>query len=98
MHELTATIRNGQGIHCRPSAVIMKEAQKYGGTIRVLGENGECDCSSVIELLSLGLEKGAQIRIQCEGEDEESFCKKLVALFETEFDFPPRDKNAPPCV
>ncbi len=43
MIELPATIRNEQGIHCRPSAVIIKAVKNYDGEIRVISEEGECD-------------------------------------------------------
>ncbi len=91
MIEMQATIRNAQGIHCRPSAVIMKETQKYDGEVRVLSDKADCDLRSVMGLLALGLERGEVITIRVDGNGEEEMCKRLVALFETEFDFPPRD-------
>lgn len=91
MVEKTATIKNANGIHCRPSAVIIKEAQDYAGDITVLAESGEADLRSVISLLCLGLSEGAAIKIQVSGPDEEAVCTHLVELFETHFDFPPRD-------
>ena len=45
----TATIQNGHGIHCRPSTVIIKAMSNYDGTIRVVGEQGETGCRSVME-------------------------------------------------
>jgi len=31
-----------------------------------------------------------------EGPDEKAMCRKLVKLFETHFDFPPREDGEPP--
>ena len=96
MVELPAIVCNSAGIHCRPSAVIIKEAMSYPGAIHVLANSRESDLRSVMSLLALGLQQGAGLTIQVSGPDEEKFCRKLVALFETHFDFPPRGENEPP--
>jgi len=90
MVEAQAVIRNEAGIHCRPSAVIIKEASSYDGHIQVSAPSGKCDLTSTLELIMLGLEKGTKITIQVEGPDEKEFCRRLVELFETRFDFPPQ--------
>lgn len=98
MIEMTATVQNAQGIHCRPSAVIMKEAASYAGTIGITGNSRTCNLRSVMELLALGLHQGSTVTIQVSGPDEEAFCRRLVELFETHFDFPPREPGEPPPV
>lgn len=85
----TATIQNHAGIHCRPSAVIIKEAAAYAGTITVTSKYGTCDLRSVLDLISLGLDFGAEVSITCDGPDEEQYCERLVTLFEKRYDFPP---------
>lgn len=88
--ERTAVIRNEAGIHCRPSACIVKAALSYPGEITVIAPSGSCDPRSIIALISLGLEKGTEITIRVDGPDEEEQCLRLVELFETHYDFPPR--------
>lgn len=88
MIEKQATIRNGQGIHCRPSAKIVTEASRWSCEIRVISEAGDADLHSLLALVSLGLQAGSVIRIRVTGVDEEAACDRFVALFETEFDFP----------
>ena len=90
MIEQVATIRNEAGIHCRPSSVIVKTAVGYSGTIRIQTEAGVADCRSIMGLLCLAMEKGTQIVISVSGHDEERMSRKLVELFETEFDFSPQ--------
>ncbi|MCF7847799.1 MAG: HPr family phosphocarrier protein [Kiritimatiellales bacterium] len=90
MFESKAVIRNEAGIHCRPSAILISEASHYPGRILVSAKSGACDLTSTLEIIMLGLEQGAEITIQVEGPDEETFCRKLVDLFETHFDFPPQ--------
>ena len=84
-----ATIANSQGIHCRPSAVIVKEFMGYPGTIRISNGKGSCDVSSVMQLLSLELHLGSKVKIEVEGENEVAVADRLVELFQTHFDFPP---------
>lgn len=93
MIERAAIIRNGQGIHCRPSAKIVTEASRHACRIRVLADAGEADLHSLLALVSLGLQEGTLIRIQVTGGDEEAVCAKMVELFETQFDFPPMTED-----
>ena len=88
MFETTATIRNEAGIHCRPSAILIKEGMAYAGKILITAESGTCTLTSALECIMLGLEKGAKVTIQVTGPNEEEFGKKLAELFETHFDFP----------
>lgn len=90
MYRTKATIQNEAGIHCRPSAVLVKEACTYPGTIMVSADSGRCDLKSALELIMLGLEQGAEVTIEVSGPEEEQYAKKLADLFETHFDFPPR--------
>ena len=88
MVEMQATVQNMQGIHCRPSAVIVKYVADYEGNILVRGKRGETALRSILELMTLELYPGSELAIQVSGQDEESFCEDIVALFETHFDFP----------
>lgn len=88
MTEASATVRNEQGIHCRPSAQIIKETEGYEGVVKVSNESGDCDLRSVMDLLMLALGKGSVVRIEVDGPGEVEFCRKLVDLFEYHFDFP----------
>jgi phosphotransferase system HPr (HPr) family protein len=94
MIEAQATIKNEMGIHCRPSAVILKKAADYPGDLRVIAPSGECALNSVMGLMALGLEQGTVVTIRVDGPDEEDTCRMLVELFETHFDFPPREDGS----
>jgi phosphocarrier protein len=87
MVERHATVRNTHGIHCRPSALILRQVQTYAGRIHVQGDSGETDLRSVIGLLGLGLCEGHCVDIQVTGPDEERLADELLELFEREFDF-----------
>lgn len=91
MVERVATIQNAQGIHCRPSAVIVQYGTSYAGQIEVVTERGRTALRSIMELMTLELYPGVEVNIKVTGPDEEAVADKLVSLFETHFDFPPRE-------
>jgi len=93
MTRLEATIQNENGIHCRPTAVIIKAIGDYPGRIDIINENGRSDPRSMLGLMSLCLTKGNHIAIEVEGPDEHTLAAKLKELFETHFDFPPRESG-----
>lgn len=90
MVEATAIIRNSAGIHCRPSAAIVKALQSYDGHLEVSTSNGSGDPRSIMGLLALCLEPGTKVRVRVEGPDESATASKLVELLETHYDFPHR--------
>ena len=89
MQTRQAIIANSQGIHCRPSALIVKEFQGYPGKIRITNGNGACDVSSVMQLLSLEMHQGSKVKVEVMGENEGATADRLVELLQTHFDFPP---------
>ena len=95
MAERSATIKNEQGIHCRPSAVIVKAVQGYAGEIAVTSESGVCNPKSIMALLAMGLPLGAKVTVSVTGPDEEAICKQVADLFETHFDFPEETASEP---
>jgi phosphotransferase system HPr (HPr) family protein len=90
MVEAVAVIKNEAGIHCRPSAILVKEGSSYAGKITITAPTGSCDLTSALECIMLGMEQGTEITVQVSGPDEEAYAKKLVELLETHFDFPPQ--------
>ena len=94
MVETTAAIRNRDGIHCRPSTVIIKAVEAYDGEVLVSNGSGEADLRSIFGLMALGLLPGDRVTIRVEGPDEAGQAARLKELFETHFDFPPRAKAA----
>lgn len=93
MVEIKAIIQNAAGIHCRPTAEIIKAVLPYDGTVTVDAKSGSCQIGSALELLMLGLEQGTEITLQIEGPDEKVAADQFKRLFETNFDFP----DAVPC-
>lgn len=90
MVELAATIRNAHGIHCRPSAAIVKALTGYTGDVQVSTDGGSCDPRSIMGLLALCLHEGTPVTVRVEGPEEEAVARRVVELLEMHYDFPPR--------
>ncbi len=91
---MAATVRNGAGIHCRPSTLIVGRMRDYGGSLCVTHGADESNLRSVMGLMALELAQGERVSIRVTGDDETDMCCALVALFETRFDFSPRGDTA----
>lgn len=55
------------GLHSRPSAKVAQAARKYDADILLIGEEGEVDAKSMLEILSLALKLNDKIRILAKG-------------------------------
>jgi phosphotransferase system HPr (HPr) family protein len=91
MVEMSATVRNRDGIHCRPAALIAQLGQSYMGRAIARTPEREANLRSVMEILALGLLPGEAVTIEVEGPDEQGICAEFVRLFESEFNFRPGD-------
>lgn len=89
-----ATIRNAHGIHCRPSALIVKACAAFSSELQVHAAAGEANPKSIIALIALGMAEGDPVTVTADGPDEQAACARLVELLETHFDFPPRAPGA----
>lgn len=93
MFTRTATVKNAMGIHCRPSAVIVKELRDCPCDVTFTANGGECDPKSILGLLAMGLAPGDEVSIRVSGEDESRWGLLAVDLIERVYDFPPRDEE-----
>lgn len=88
MVERSVVIRNPHGIHCRPSALIIKAIAGHQGEIEVTTESGSTNLRSMIGLIGLGLAAGTVANVRVSGDDEEQLLETVVDLLEREYDFP----------
>lgn len=84
-----ATVQNGYGIHCRPSALISRAAAEFTAvTVTVVsGEGEQADPSNVLQLISLGLHQGDIVTIEVAGEAEQEILNEMIRMFEHHYDF-----------
>lgn len=79
-------IQNASGFHVRPAQLFMEKANQFQSKITVKTEEGtEADAKSILGLMTLGLVKGKEIKIEADGEDEKEAVDTLIELVESKF-------------
>ena len=73
-------INNEVGLHARPAAVLVQKASKFRSKITIEKDGEKANAKSILNVLSLGVEKGMKITIKVEGEDETKAMQALEAL------------------
>ena len=76
------TLKNEEGLHARPATEIVKSASKYSCDIKLEVGGTEYNAKSVIHIMSAGIKNNTQIKIICDGVDEEQALADIVELFE----------------
>jgi phosphocarrier protein HPr len=78
-------IQNKVGLHARPAAILAQTASKFKSNIFVEKDGKKVLAKSVLGVLSLGVEKGATVSVEIEGEDKEEAMKALGELITNRF-------------
>lgn len=86
MKSKTVILRNKLGLHLRPASRIVKISGKYRSTKVELARDGESvNAKSILGIMTLVAESGAEVEIQCDGPDEEACLDELVDLVNNKF-------------
>ena len=90
MAERIATIASRVGMHARPAAVFTEAARGTGLGITIAPQNRPADeavdASSILGLMSLGIQHGDQVVLRAEGPDSDAALDALVRILETDHD------------
>ena len=85
MVEQTVTIQNRLGLHARACSVFVKEAARFASHI-VVGRDGlEVNGKSILGVMMLAAERGAEILLRAEGSDEADALAALVKVVNDKF-------------
>ena len=76
------TLKNEEGLHARPATEIAKNASQYSCDIKLDVNGKEYNAKSVLNIMSAGIKNNTQIKIICDGVDEEKALAEIVELFE----------------
>jgi phosphocarrier protein HPr len=85
MIERTVTIANKNGLHARPAAEIVKTAAKYQADITLVRDDLEVNGKSIMGVMMLAAEYGAEVVLRAEGPDAEAAVGALSQLIENKF-------------
>ncbi|AIE59458.1 phosphocarrier protein HPr [Bacillus methanolicus] len=65
------------GIHARPATLLVQAASKFDSEITLEYKEKKVNLKSIMGVMSLGVGKGADIKIIAEGSDEEEAMRSL---------------------
>jgi len=82
----TVKISNKLGLHARPSAKVVQTATKFKSEITLEKEGLEVNSKSIMGVMMLAAEMGAEITITATGEDEEEAVKAMCEIVASKFD------------
>jgi phosphocarrier protein HPr len=85
MVEQMVVIQNRLGLHARACSVFVKEAAKYASHVIVARDGLEVNGKSILGVMMLAAERGAEILLRTEGTDEVAALAGLVAVVNNKF-------------
>jgi phosphocarrier protein HPr len=86
MIEEKVRIVNNAGLHTRPAATIVKLAAKYKCEFYLNKDGLHINGKSIIGVMTLAAEKGSEIILSFDGEDETEALKEITDYFKRGFD------------
>lgn len=75
-------LKNEDGLHARPATEIAKNATKYSCSIKFEVRGAEYNAKSVLNIMSAGIKNNTQIKIVCDGVDENQALTEMIELLE----------------
>ena len=85
MPELNITVNHPSGLHARPASLFVKTANQYKSDVRVTHGEKVVNAKSILSILTLGANQGANITIHADGEDADRVLDALKELIENNF-------------
>lgn len=82
MKEIEVIVKNEYGLHARPSSLMANTASQFKSEIKVIKDDNEVNCKSIMNLLLLAAGKGTNLKIIAEGEDEDLAIVAIQELIE----------------
>lgn len=86
MTEKAFVIKNKLGLHARPAALFVQEANKFKSEIVVVKDGLEVNGKSVMGLMLLAAESGSTLTVKADGADEKSALEAIEKIFIRKFD------------
>jgi len=86
MIEKTVKILNKAGLHTRPAATVVKMAAKYKCDFFISRDGMSINGKSIIGVMTLAAEEGAELILTFNGEDEEQASNEILDYFNRGFD------------
>ena len=85
MSEQVLTINSENGIHARPAGTFVKVASNFQSNVSLEFGDRKVNAKSIMNIMSLGLGHGSEIKLITEGPDEEQALEALTNLVNKNF-------------
>ena len=85
MPSIDLEITNKTGLHARPAALLVQEANKFKSKITVRKGEKEVNAKSILGVLTLVASRGTRVTVNAEGEDELEALEALKTLHANNF-------------
>lgn len=79
----TLTVVNPSGLHLRPAGVLSQAAMKFKCDVIIECGDKKIVAKSVLNVMAAGIKSGTEIKLICDGEDEEEALKTLSEAIES---------------
>jgi len=80
IESVNCCIKNPKGIHCRVATRIAEIVSAHDSLVQLKSENGQVDCLSILDILSLALIQDTQVVVTADGPDAKTVLKALKSL------------------
>lgn len=85
MVERTVVIQNRLGLHARACSVFVKEAARFASHIVLARDGLEVNGKSILGVMMLAAERGAELVLRAEGADEREAIAALALVIDNRF-------------
>ena len=79
-------VTNRLGLHARPASLFVQAAVRFQSSIKVAKGDIEVNGKSMMGIMMLAAEQGAELVLTAEGEDAPQALQELERLFQRKFD------------
>lgn len=80
MAEKNVTVNLRSGLHARPAALFVQQANKFSSDVFVEKAGKSVNAKSIMGIMSLAISKGTEITIRAEGSDAERAVETLTEM------------------
>ena len=81
MIETPVIVGHEDGIEGRPIALLVQEASQYASKVYIQVDNKKINAKSIMGMMSLKLQKGEDVTIVTDGEDEQKAAEGIKTFF-----------------
>lgn len=74
-------IQDKEGIHARPAGIVVGEAKKFASNVTIENKGKSADLKRIFGVMSLCVKCGEEVKISCDGADEEAAASAIEKAF-----------------